>query len=213
MWSFVGDRVRSLTTVPPDRESIIRQLEARLHGDRLHGCFISNRRVRTVPTVVQGRRSIRTRHRRRLEVSGEPSESRLCEWLTDDQERLLSIVDILRLGRRRVAAPKAPAGIATDIGYNRQLDTGPAWFYSKVVMSAERVSISMMAVTRTRSRSHSSGCRERFSRVCDGTRALGRRNGEARSEGKKCAEPSCLLLSIRNRRIMLQSLFVQPLSR
>jgi hypothetical protein len=48
---------------------------------------------------------LRERRRRRLEASGEPYEVRSCEALTDDQNRPLSIADILRMGRRRVAVP------------------------------------------------------------------------------------------------------------
>jgi len=48
---------------------------------------------------------IRERRRRRSEASGEAFESRPYEGLTDDQNRPLSIADILRSGRRRVAAP------------------------------------------------------------------------------------------------------------
>ena len=48
---------------------------------------------------------IRARRRRRAEVSGEPVESRPCERLTDDQTRHLSVADVLRMGRRRVAVP------------------------------------------------------------------------------------------------------------
>jgi predicted RNase H-like nuclease (RuvC/YqgF family) len=47
---------------------------------------------------------LRERRRRRLEASGEPFEVRACEALTDDQNRPLSIADILRSGRRRVAS-------------------------------------------------------------------------------------------------------------
>ena len=47
---------------------------------------------------------LRERRRRRLEANGEPVESRPCEGFTDDQIRDLSIADILRMGRRRVAA-------------------------------------------------------------------------------------------------------------
>ena len=54
---------------------------------------------------------LRERGRRRVEASGEPSESRPCEWLTDDQERPLSIADILRMGRRRAGASnERPSG-------------------------------------------------------------------------------------------------------
>ena len=48
---------------------------------------------------------LRERRRCRLEASGEPFESRPCEHLTDDQIRHLSVADVLRMGRRRVAAP------------------------------------------------------------------------------------------------------------
>jgi hypothetical protein len=48
---------------------------------------------------------LRERRRRRLEASGEPFELRPCEGFTDDQTRHLSVADILRMGRRRVAAP------------------------------------------------------------------------------------------------------------
>jgi hypothetical protein len=48
---------------------------------------------------------LRERGRRRLEASGEPSESGPPERLTDDQIRYLSVADVLRMGRRRVAAP------------------------------------------------------------------------------------------------------------
>jgi predicted RNase H-like nuclease (RuvC/YqgF family) len=48
---------------------------------------------------------LRERRRRRAEASGEPFEIRPCESLTDDQNRPLSIADILRSGRRRAVAP------------------------------------------------------------------------------------------------------------
>ena len=48
---------------------------------------------------------LRERRRRRLEANGEPFESRPCEHLTDDQIRDLSVADVLRMGRRRVATP------------------------------------------------------------------------------------------------------------
>ena len=48
---------------------------------------------------------LRARRRRRAEQAGEPLEVRRFEALTDDQNRSLSIADILRSGRRRVAAP------------------------------------------------------------------------------------------------------------
>jgi hypothetical protein len=44
------------------------------------------------------------RRRRRLEASGEPMEVRPCGSLTDDHNRPLSVAEILRRGRRRVAA-------------------------------------------------------------------------------------------------------------
>jgi predicted RNase H-like nuclease (RuvC/YqgF family) len=47
---------------------------------------------------------LRERRRRRAEASGEPFEVRSCEALTLDQNRPLSVADILRCGRRRVAA-------------------------------------------------------------------------------------------------------------
>jgi hypothetical protein len=54
---------------------------------------------------------LRARRRRRAEQAGEPLEVRRCEALTDDQNRPLSVADILRSGRRRVAAPNVrPAG-------------------------------------------------------------------------------------------------------
>jgi hypothetical protein len=43
---------------------------------------------------------LRERRRRRAEQAGEPLEVRPCERLTDDQNRPLSIADILRSGRR-----------------------------------------------------------------------------------------------------------------
>jgi len=48
---------------------------------------------------------LRERRRRRLEASGEPFESRPCERFTDDQNRPLSVADILRSGRRRTVVP------------------------------------------------------------------------------------------------------------
>jgi hypothetical protein len=54
---------------------------------------------------------LRERRRRRAEQAGEPLEVRRFEALTDDQNRPLSIADILRSGRRRVAIPpERPAG-------------------------------------------------------------------------------------------------------
>jgi hypothetical protein len=47
---------------------------------------------------------LRERRRRRAEQAGEPLEVRRFEALTD-QNRPLSIADILRSGRRSVAAP------------------------------------------------------------------------------------------------------------
>ena len=48
---------------------------------------------------------LRARCRRRLEASGEPFEVRPYEHFADDQNRLLSVADALRMGRRRVATP------------------------------------------------------------------------------------------------------------
>jgi hypothetical protein len=48
---------------------------------------------------------LRARRRRRAEQAGEPLEERRCEALTDDQNRPLSVADVLRMGRRRVAVP------------------------------------------------------------------------------------------------------------
>ena len=53
---------------------------------------------------------LRERRRRRLEASGEPFEAGPCEGLTDDQIRDLSVADVLRMGRRRVAMPERAAG-------------------------------------------------------------------------------------------------------
>ena len=46
---------------------------------------------------------LRERRRRRAEASGEPFESGPFEHLTEDQTRHLSVADVLRIGRRRVA--------------------------------------------------------------------------------------------------------------
>ena len=51
---------------------------------------------------------LRERRRRRLEASGEPSESGPPERLTDEQTMHLSVADVLRMGRRRAAAPNRP---------------------------------------------------------------------------------------------------------
>jgi hypothetical protein len=48
---------------------------------------------------------LRERRRRRAEACGEPFEVRLCERFTDDQNRHLSVADILRRGRRCAVAP------------------------------------------------------------------------------------------------------------
>jgi hypothetical protein len=53
---------------------------------------------------------LRERRRRRLEASGEPFESGPSKRLTDDQTRHLSVADVLRMGRRRFAAPERPPG-------------------------------------------------------------------------------------------------------
>ena len=46
-----------------------------------------------------------------FEASWEPFESRPCERFTDDQTRHLSVADVLRMGRRRAAAPnEQPTG-------------------------------------------------------------------------------------------------------
>ena len=45
---------------------------------------------------------LRERRRRRLEASGEPFEEGPCE-VTHDQDRHLSVANVLRMGRRRVA--------------------------------------------------------------------------------------------------------------
>jgi predicted RNase H-like nuclease (RuvC/YqgF family) len=47
---------------------------------------------------------LRERRCRRLEASGEPFEARPCERFTDDQNRHLSVAEVLRMGRRRVAS-------------------------------------------------------------------------------------------------------------
>jgi hypothetical protein len=65
--------------------------------------------VRSLVTLLQERR------RRRLEASGEPFEVRPCGSFTDDQDRPLSVAEVLRMGRRRVEAPGDSPGIATDI--------------------------------------------------------------------------------------------------
>ena len=51
---------------------------------------------------------LRERRQRRAEASGEPFELRPCQRLTEDQNRHLSVADILRMGRRRIAAPNEP---------------------------------------------------------------------------------------------------------
>jgi hypothetical protein len=53
---------------------------------------------------------LRERRRRRLEASGEPFEVRPCGRFTDDQDRPLSVAEVLRMGRRRLAAPERGAG-------------------------------------------------------------------------------------------------------
>jgi hypothetical protein len=58
-----------------------------------------NEEVRSLVTLLRERR------RRRAEASGEQFEVRPCEVLSDDQTRHLSVADVLRMGRRRVAAP------------------------------------------------------------------------------------------------------------
>jgi len=68
---------------------------------RLEASFApqDNEEVRSLLTLLWERR------RRRLEASGEPSETWPCERLTDDQTRPLSVADILRNGRRSTAVP------------------------------------------------------------------------------------------------------------
>jgi hypothetical protein len=46
---------------------------------------------------------LRERRQRRLEASGEPFEVRPCGRFTDDQDRPLSVAEVLRMGRRRVS--------------------------------------------------------------------------------------------------------------
>ena len=46
---------------------------------------------------------LRERRRRRAEASGELFESPPCERLTHEQTMHLSVADVLRMGRRRVA--------------------------------------------------------------------------------------------------------------
>jgi hypothetical protein len=48
---------------------------------------------------------LRARRRRRLEASGEPAESWPYERLTNNQTRHLSVAEVLRMGRRRIATP------------------------------------------------------------------------------------------------------------
>ena len=57
-----------------------------------------NEEVRSLVTLLRERR------RRRLEASGEPFESRPCEVI-HDQDRPLSVADVLRMGRRSVVMP------------------------------------------------------------------------------------------------------------
>jgi hypothetical protein len=47
---------------------------------------------------------VRERRRHRLEASGEPLEVRPCDFILD-QDRPLSVADVLRSGRRRIPAP------------------------------------------------------------------------------------------------------------
>jgi len=58
-----------------------------------------NEEVRSLVTLLRERR------RRRLEASGEPFEVRPCGRFTDDQDRPLSVVEVLRMGRRCLVAP------------------------------------------------------------------------------------------------------------
>ena len=71
-------------------------------GDSKHQASLApqeNEEVRSLVTLLRERR------RRRLEASGQRYESRPLERLTDDQTRHLSVAEVLRMGRRRVAAP------------------------------------------------------------------------------------------------------------
>ena len=61
-----------------------------------------NEEVRSLVTLLRERR------RRRLEASGEPFEVRPCGRFTDDQDRPLSVAEVLRMERRRVAVPERP---------------------------------------------------------------------------------------------------------
>jgi hypothetical protein len=61
-----------------------------------------NEEVRSLVTLLRERR------RRRLEASGEPFEMRPCK-VVHDQNRPLSVADVLKMGRRRSTAPvRAP---------------------------------------------------------------------------------------------------------
>jgi hypothetical protein len=63
-----------------------------------------NEEVRNLVTLIRERR------RRRLEASGEPFEEGPCE-VVRDQDRPLSVADVLRMGRRRVGASnERPSG-------------------------------------------------------------------------------------------------------
>ena len=53
---------------------------------------------------------LRERRLRRLEASGGPFEVRPCGRFTDDQDRPLSVAEVLRMGRRCLAAPERPPG-------------------------------------------------------------------------------------------------------
>jgi len=59
---------------------------------------------------------LRERRRRRAAACGEPYDVRPCEALSDDQNRHLSVADVLRMGRRRVTAPNdSPTRVPSDI--------------------------------------------------------------------------------------------------
>ena len=84
-------------------DRLLRRLEASLAPQE-------NEEVRSLVTLLRERR------RRRLEASGEPFEVRPCEVIRD-QDPPLSIADILRSGRRRVAAlNESPTRVASESG-------------------------------------------------------------------------------------------------
>jgi hypothetical protein len=68
---------------------------------------------------------LRARRRRRLETSAEPFEERTCKEI-HDQDRPLSVADILRMGRRRAVAPNESP---SDYTRNNTVKTGK-WLVS-----------------------------------------------------------------------------------